>query len=88
MIVRVLGEGRYEVPDSGLAAIESLDSQLVEALDKDDDAAFSSVLAQLITEVRRSGKLLDPDDLRTSDQAVPHEGSTLAEVKQLLAEDS
>lgn len=86
MIVRVLGEGRYEIPESDLVTIERLDAQLLEALDKGDESTFSSVLVQLIAEVRRSGKLLDPDDLRTSELAVPHEGSSLAEVKELLAE--
>ncbi len=88
MIVRVLGEGRYEIGDSDLSAIESLDTRLVQALDKGDEETFASILGQLITEVRRSGRLLDPDDLRTSDLAVPHEGSSLGEVKELLAEES
>jgi PspA-Associated protein len=88
VIVRVLGEGRYEVPDRALPAVEQLDEKLMAAIDSGDEADFTVALADLIREVRRSGKLLPADDLRTSTLAVPHEGSSLAEVKELLAEGS
>jgi hypothetical protein len=86
MIVRILGEGRYEVPDADLPAIEQLDSQLNDTLERGDEIEFASTLGDLIGEVRHTGTLLAPDDLRTSSLAVPHEGSTLAEVRSLLAE--
>ena len=86
MIVRILGEARYEVPDADLPAIEQLDGVLVDALDRGDDATFSGALADLVGEVRHSGKRLKDDDLATSGLVVPHEGSTLAEVRALLAE--
>jgi hypothetical protein len=86
VIVRILGEGRYEVPDADLPAIEQLDAVLVDALDRGDDAAFTGALADLVGEVRHSGKRLADDDLGTSELVVPHEGSTLAELRALLAE--
>ena len=86
MIVRILGEGRYDVPDADLPAIEQLDAQLVDAMDRGDEAAFAGTLADLIGQVRHTGKLLAPDDLRTSSLVVPHDGSTLDEVRSLLAE--
>jgi hypothetical protein len=86
MIVRILGEGRFEVPEADLPALEQLDAQLVDALDRDDQVEFESTLADLLTQVRHTGTLVAPDDLRTSSLAVPHEGSTLDEVRSLLAE--
>jgi len=86
MIVRVLGEGRYDVPDADLPAIEQLDAQLNDALDRGDEVEFTSTLGDLIGLVRHTGTLVAPDDLRTSSLAVPHEGSTLAEVRALLSE--
>jgi PspAA-like protein len=88
MIVRILGEGRYDVPDADLPAIEQLDAQLVDAMERGDEAAFTGTLADLIGEVRHTGKLLAPDDLRTSSLVVPHDGSTLDEVRSLLAEEA
>jgi hypothetical protein len=86
MIVRILGEGRYDVPDADMPAIEQLDAQLNDALERGDEIEFTSSLSDLINEVRHTGTLVAPDDLRTSEQVVPHEGSTLAEVQVLLAE--
>lgn len=86
MIVRILGEARYEVPDADMPAVEQLDEQLVDAMDRGDEAAFAGALADLIGQVRHTGTLVAPDDLRTSSLAVPHEGATLAEVRALLAE--
>jgi len=86
MIVRILGEARYDVPDADLPAIEQLDAQLVDAMDREDDAAFASTLADLIGQVRHTGALVAPDDLRPSSLVVPHESATLAEVRSLLAE--
>jgi hypothetical protein len=86
MIVRILGEGRYEVPDADLPALEQLDAQLADALDRGDEAEFTGTLADLVGLVRHTGKLVAPDDLRTSSLVVPHEGSSLDEVRSLLAE--
>jgi hypothetical protein len=86
MIVRILGEGRYDVPDADMPPIEQLDAQLVDAMDRGDEAAFDGTLADLIGQVRHTGTLVAPDDVRTSSQVVPHEGSTLEEVRALLAE--
>jgi hypothetical protein len=86
MVVRILGEGRYDVPDADIPAIEQLDAQLADALDRGDETEFSSTLSDLIGQVRHTGTLVAPDDLRTSSLVVPHEGSTLAEVQSLLAE--
>ena len=86
MIVRILGEGRFDVPEGDLPAIEQLDASLVDAMERGDEAAFSGTLADLIGLVRHTGTLLPADDLQTSELAVPHEGSTLAEVRALLAE--
>ena len=88
MIVRILGEGRYDVPDADMPAIEQLDAQLTEAMDGDDEAAFDATLADLIGQIRHVGALLAPDDLQTSGLVVPHEGSSLAEVKTLLSEEA
>ena len=88
MIVRILGEGRFDVPEADMPAIEQLDGQLSDALDNDNDTEFDSTLADLLALVRHTGTLLPADDLQTSGLVVPHPGSTLAEVKGLLAEGS
>lgn len=86
MIVRILGEGSFDVPDADLPALEQLDTALVDALDRGDEATFSSTLADLIGLIRHTGKPVPPDDIRPSELVVPHPGSSLDEVRTLLAE--
>ena len=88
MIVRILGHGHYEVPEADMPAIEQLDAELTDALDRGDEPAFESALADLVGQVRHTGVLLPPDDLQPSGLVVPHPGSSLSEVKELLAEGS
>ena len=88
MIVRILGEGRFDVPEADMPAIEQLDAQLTDALDTGNETEFDSTLADLLALVRHTGALLPADDLQTSGLVVPHALSTLAEVKGLLAEES
>jgi len=88
MIVRILGEGTYDVPDADIPAVEQLDAALADALERGDEATFSGALADLVGLVRHTGKAVPPDDVRTSELAVPHPGSSLAEVRDLLAQGS
>lgn len=87
MIIRILGDGLYEVPEADLPAIEEIDEVLADAIERDDAAAFTGALADLVGQVRHSGTRLAHEDVRTSAMVVPHEGSTLEEVQALLAEE-
>jgi hypothetical protein len=88
VIVRILGEGRYDVPDAAMGEIDRRDAELAAALDADDEAAFGPALGALVDAVRSSGTLIPSDDLQPSTRVVPHPGSTLDEVRDLLAEDA
>ena len=84
MIVRILGDARYDIPDADAPAIEQLDAVLDDALQRGDEAAFDAALADLIGQVRHDGTVLGDDDLRPSERVVPHEGSSLQEVRDVL----
>ncbi len=84
MIVRILGEGQYELADSAASELEALDAGLNKALESGDEGDFAQVLSRLINKVRTSGTEVDPGRFVPSELTVPHEGSTLAEVRELL----
>ncbi len=88
MIVRVLGEGQYELADEDVERIESLDATLSQALTAGDEASFARALETLVGELRQRGRPLEPEKLVPSDLAIPPEGSTIAEVRALLDEDT
>lgn len=85
MIVRILEEGQYEVPDAELARLEPLDEAMMRAIEADDEPRFSEALARAISEVRAHGRRVDPSEIVPSDLTLPHEGAGIGEVRALLA---
>lgn len=88
MIVRILGEGQYSIPDGERGTLEALDTTVAEAVDSGDEAAFATSLAALTAAVRRLGQSLADDAFAPSDLVVPFPDATLQETKGLLAEPS
>jgi hypothetical protein len=86
VIVRILGEGQYSVPDRERGTLEKLDSAIVDAVDNNDEEAFASALSALTAAVREVGEPLADDDFAPSDLVVPFADATLDETKGLLAQ--
>jgi hypothetical protein len=86
MIVRILGEGQFTVPDGEREALEALDTAVTDAVDRGDEDAFASSLAALIAAVRSAGEAVADDAFAPSDLVVPFSDATLAETKGLLAQ--
>ena len=87
MIVRILGEGQLEIPDSAVGELNELDQALEAAVERSDEAAFRQALAALLAKVRELGSPARADDLRPSELIVPQPDATMAEVRKLLTDD-
>ena len=87
MIVRILGEGQFDVEDARLDELNRLDDQLVEAIDAGDEARFAASLDELLTAVRMNGARVPDDHLGGSELVLPAAGATLEEVRRLLDEE-
>jgi hypothetical protein len=87
MIVRILGEGQLEVPDSAVAELNQLDATLEAAVERSDEAAFRPALAALLAKVRDVGSPTEADDLRPSELIIPQPDATMAEVRRLLTDE-
>jgi hypothetical protein len=86
MIVRILGEGQYTVPDDQRPDLEKLDDAIAEAVDGGDEDRFGEALAALTAAVRSAGVALADDAFAPSDLVVPFSDATLDETKALLAD--
>ncbi len=86
MIVRILGEAQYSIPDEKRDELASLDSAIATAVDSGDASAFTQALAELTSTVRKLGTPLADDDFAPSDLVVPFPDATLEETKGLLAD--
>ena len=84
MIVRILGEGQWEVDAEALAELNTLDDAVEAAVAAGDAARLQSTLSALLDEVRSAGTELPDADLHDSDLILPASDATLAEVRELL----
>ncbi len=87
MIVRILGEGQYDVSDEALDRLNQLDSEVEAAVEANDEAAFRKCLHSLLDGVRTAGVAHDLDALDESDLILPPADSTIEEVRALLSDD-
>lgn len=87
MIIRILGEGQYEIPQEAMDALNALDDSLTAAIDSDDEQAFQTGLTQLLAGIREKGSVLADDYLGPSDLVLPGSDATVEEVKHLLTDE-
>jgi hypothetical protein len=86
MIVRILGEGQYDVSDDAIDPLNELDAAVETAVDAGDETAFGAALEALLDGVRTVGVPHDVDSLDESDLILPPSDATIEEVRALLAE--
>jgi hypothetical protein len=87
MIVRILGEGQFRVDNDAAAELNQMDADLEAVVEQGDDAALAATLTSLLTHVRGHGVEVPPDSLEPSELILPHEGSSMDEVRKLLSDD-
>lgn len=87
MIVRILGEGQYDVTDGDLDGLNELDTAVERAVESGDVETFASALTALLDRVRSVGVAHDLESLDESDLILPPSDASLDEVRQLLGDD-
>ena len=81
MIVRLSGEGQYQLPDSDAERLNELDNRAVSAAEQGDEAGFRDLWSQMLELVGRDGNALDNEELVESDVILPPRDITFEEAK-------
>jgi hypothetical protein len=87
MIVRILGEGQWDVPEEHLTELNRLDAEVEKAIDDGDEVVFSNTFAALLNSVRTEGSRLPDDTLHDSDLILPPADASIEEVRHLLDDE-
>jgi hypothetical protein len=87
MIVRLMGEGQFELDQAACDALNELDNAAVAALEAGDEETFRTRLRELGEAVRDRGTPLADDDLRPSEVIVPPDDLSLEEARELFSGD-
>lgn len=81
MIVRIAGEGQFEVPDELAGRLNELDNEAVAAVEAGDEPAFQDTFRQLLQLIETDGSPLPNEELAVSDVIVPPRDITFDEAK-------
>ena len=84
MIVRVMGEGQFDVDDEVAKGLNDLDEQAERALEAGDQQRLGDLLHRMAEAVRTNGARLADADLSPSDAIIPPEDLSLDEARQLF----
>ena len=87
MIVRVMGEGQYDVDDEVAKGLNELDEQAGAALEAGDEERLRELLRRMAEQVRANGARLPDEDLSPSEALVPPEDLSLDEARELFEGD-
>jgi hypothetical protein len=87
MIVRISGEGQFDVPEDHVDELNRLDDDLTKAVDAGDEAQFKTTLEALLTSVRSAGQELPADFIGPSDLVLPSPDASIHEVREVLGDE-
>jgi hypothetical protein len=82
-----MGEGQVTLDDAQVTELNTLDDELLTAVESGDEEVFRRTLGALLDGVRRLGEPLPDDALAPSELILPAADATLAEVRGMLHDD-
>jgi hypothetical protein len=85
VIVRLMGEGQYRVPDELTAELNRLDEEGARAVEAGDETQLRELLERMSLAVRDSGERLEDADLSASDLIIPPPDLSLEEARELFS---
>ena len=87
MIVRLMGEGQYELEKKHVDEVNKIDNNIVNIVNKGNEKDFMTEFAKLSDYVRKNGKKISDDVIKPSGIIIPPSDLTLDEAKKIFAGD-
>ena len=81
MIVRISGEGQFQLPDGDAERLNELDNRAVEAVENGDEATFHRLFEEMLGVVKNDGNAVPDDELVESDVILPPRDSSFEEAR-------
>ena len=87
MIVRLMGEGQFEVDDEVAKGLNDLDEQAGQAVEAGDEERLSQLLGRMAEAVRTNGARVPDEHLDASDAIIPPDDLSLDEARRLFEDE-
>ena len=84
MIVRIMGEGQYDLEGAALHELKVADAALFDAVAAGDEAGFVAKFGAVLQLVRQRGRRIPADQLVESDLVLPAADTSLDEARRLF----
>jgi hypothetical protein len=81
VIVRISGEGQFNLPDEDAERLNELDNRAVSAVEQGDETGFKELWSQMLELVASDGNAVPDDELVESDVILPPRDITFDEAK-------
>jgi hypothetical protein len=82
VIVRIAGEGQFELPDGNAERLNELDNRAVSAVEQGDETGFHELWSQMLELVAADGTELGDDELVESDVILPPRDISFDEARE------
>jgi PspA-Associated protein len=87
VIVRLMGEGQYEVDEEVAKGLNDLDEQAGDAVERGDEEQLRELLQRMTEAVRTNGARVPDDDLSPSEAVIPPDDLSLEEARRLFDDE-
>ena len=87
MIIRIVGEGQWQVPDTEMGRLNRIDARVEHAIEAASQNELTEALTELVTTVRTVGTPVADDNIVDSNLIVPDVSATIEEVSVWLSEN-
>jgi methylaspartate ammonia-lyase len=84
VIIRIMGEGQFDVANVDQNLLQKYDNQVEDAVNAGNEEAVRSALTALHEYVTANGSPVADDYLGSSDVVIPYVDATLADISELL----
>jgi hypothetical protein len=84
MIIRIIGQGQYQVKSSLFDDLNKIDNKIVEYVQKGNEKGYKNSLAELIGRIVSEGETVDHKQIIESDIIVPPADMTFEEAQQVF----
>jgi hypothetical protein len=81
VIVRISGEGQFNLPDQDADRLNELDNRAVSAVEQGDETGFKELWSQMLEIVASDGNAVDDEELVESDVILPPRDISFEEAK-------
>jgi chromosome condensin MukBEF complex kleisin-like MukF subunit len=87
VIVRLMGEGQFEIDDEVAKGLNDLDEQAAQAVESGDEEQLAGLLRRMADAVRTNGARVPDEALDASEAIIPPDDLSLGEARQLFEDD-